>query len=77
MKALTVIERLDVIKDGDVSLVASFEDATENQLQFERAPEGLHLSVIVAIAFAAHGGFGLGTTQSTAEGGASVLGAAV
>ena len=59
MQALAVVKHFDEIKDGLASLGSGFEVAAVDQFLFERAPEGFHGGIVVAVAFAAHGGDGL------------------
>ena len=55
-EALAVVKRFDVIKDCLASLGSGFEVAAIDQFLFEGAPEGFHGGIVVAVAFAAHGG---------------------
>src|ERR1043165_2387635 len=77
MGALAVIEGFDVVEDLLPSLAVAEEHAPVDHLQFERAPEAFHRGVVVAVAFAAHGGgeAGLGQSSPVIPGG--VLDAAI
>ena len=55
MQSDAVIEGLDVIEDGVTSLSNVAEAMVIDQFVFESAEEGLDKSVVVAVAFAAHG----------------------
>ena len=54
MPTARVIEAVDVLEDGRLSLSAGFPRASPNQLGLDRLEEGLNGGVIVAIALAAH-----------------------
>ena len=56
MRALSVIEGLNVIEDGRASLLAGDEPGAINQFELQSAPEAFHDGIIVAIAFTAHRG---------------------
>ena len=55
MESNAVIEGFDVIEDGGASCGVGGEAMMVDQFVFERAPEGFDESVVVAVAFAAHG----------------------
>ncbi len=59
MKADAVVEALDEVEDGGGGRRAGEEGAAVNELVFKGAPEGFHGGVVIAVAFAAHGGNGL------------------
>src|SRR5271165_1473529 len=75
--ALAVVEGLDVIEDFVPGLGAGVKVPAVNHLQLEGAPEAFHGGVVVAIAFAAHGGDQPGPAQCAAVVGAGVLDAAI
>src|ERR1044071_4159309 len=56
MGALAIVEDFDVIEDGGLSLAASGKFSAIDHFQFEGAPEAFDVSIVVAVAFAAHGG---------------------
>ena len=56
MQSSAVIKGFDVVKDGGARLGQGDEAVMVNELLFEAAPEGLDEGIVVAIAFAAHGG---------------------
>jgi hypothetical protein len=68
-----VIERFDVIEDGQTSLVAVLEVLLMERFGFEGAPKRLHGSVVVAIALSTHAGTDMSGAKQGAEGGAGVL----
>ena len=59
MQAAAVVKHFYKIKDGLAGLLSGLEVAAVDQFLFERAPEGFHGGIVVAVAFAAHGGDGL------------------
>ena len=59
VQASAVIEYFYEIEDGLACFVPGFELAAVDQFLFEGAPERFHGGVVVAVAFAAHGGQGL------------------
>ena len=67
MKAFAIIERLDVVEDGDASLVMAGEVTPVNEFQFEGAPEAFHGGIVVTVAPATHGGDQVGVGQSGPE----------
>jgi len=56
VEAVRVIEGLDVIEDGQAGGVMSLELMLMERFSFERAPEGFHGGVVVAIACGTHTG---------------------
>jgi hypothetical protein len=50
-----VVEGFDVIEDGRASCGIGGEAMMVDQFIFKRAPEGFDESIVVAVAFAAHG----------------------
>ena len=54
MPAARVIEAVDVLKDGRLSLAAGLPSASPDQLRLDGFEEGLDSSVVIAIALAAH-----------------------
>ena len=77
MGALGVVERFDVVEDMTSSMASSGKTFSVDEFKFEGAPEAFHGRVIVAVAFAAHGGNEFGVGQSGAIGTRGVLDAAV
>jgi hypothetical protein len=79
VQPLAVVEDFDVIEQGGVSLLARGKliSLPVDQFQFERAPEGFHDGVVVAVGFAAHGSNRLGQLQRRAILQAGVLNAAI
>src|ERR1019366_3275206 len=73
MGAVTIVKAFDVIKDLGACLVAGDEVAAVNQFQLAGAPEAFHGGVVVAVAFAAHGGHQACLTEGTSVIGAGVL----
>ena len=55
MKSDAVIEDFDVIEDSGASLSEAAEAVMIDEFVFESAPEGLDKSVVVTVAFSAHG----------------------
>ena len=51
-----VIERFDIVEDGQFSFGMGSEVAMVEPLGFERAPERFHSGVVVAVAGGAHAG---------------------
>src|SRR4051812_18512044 len=70
MGALAVVEAFDVIEDLSLRLGPVVELSPVDQVEFERAPEAFDESVVVTVAFAAHGGDEAGLL----EGGAVIAG---
>src|SRR5664279_3138837 len=64
MGALAIVEAFDVVKDLALGLGAGVEAAAINQLEFEGAPEAFDGSIVVAVAFATHGGNQAGLVAS-------------
>ena len=56
MQSGAVIKSLDVIKDGATRLGKGGEALVVDDFVFKAAPEGLDEGVVVAVAFATHGG---------------------
>src|ERR1039458_2553044 len=77
MEASAVVKGLDEIKDGLAGLGSGFEVAAIHEFMFEGAPEGFHGGIVIAVAFAAHGGNGLGALEGMAIVVAGVLNTAV
>ena len=77
MEALAVVKGLDEIKDGLAGLGSGFEVTAIDEFVFEGAPEGFHGGIVVAVAFAAHGGDGLRALEGIAIVVTGVLNAAV
>ena len=77
MGALAIVEAFDVIEDFAARLAVADKVAPINQFQFEGAPEAFHGGVVVAVAFAAHGGEQAGLAQGLAVSGAGVLDAPI
>lgn len=77
MGALAVIKGFDVIEDFGVCLGAGGEVAAVNEFQLESAPEAFHGGVVIAVAFATHGGDELRGLERLAELTAGVLHAAI
>jgi hypothetical protein len=77
VESCAVVEGFDVIKDGGTSLGKGGEAVVVNYFVFETAPEGLNEGIVVAIAFAAHGGNQAVLRQHLAESRAGKLGAAI
>jgi len=50
----TIVECLDVLKNGGSCLLMGFEMDARSTFAFERAKEALHDGIIPTIAFAAH-----------------------
>src|ERR1035437_4805941 len=74
MGALAIVEAFDVIEDLAARLGAGGEVAAVNEFQFEGAPEAFHGGVVVAVAFAAHGGQQAGLVQRATVIAAGALG---
>ena len=55
MESSAVVEGFDVIEDGRASLGVGSEAMVVDQFVFECAPEGFDKSVVITVAFAAHG----------------------
>lgn len=72
-----VIERFDVIKDGQGGLVMSLEVLLVERFGFESAPERFHGGVVVAVGAATHARLDLSRTEQLAKGIAGVLDAPV
>src|SRR5436190_16300367 len=77
VRALTVIESFDVVEDFVPGVAVAEEDAPVDHLDFERAPKAFHGGVVIAVAFAAHGGGESGLGQSAAIIARGVLDAAI
>ena len=77
MEALAVVKDFDEIEDGLARLGPGVEMAAVDEFVFEGAPEGLHGGIVVAVAFAAHGGDGLDVLAGVAIVLAGVLNAPV
>ena len=58
VEPLWVIERFDVIEDGQLGLVLGSKVVAMEPFGFEGATERFHGGVVVAVAFAAHAGKG-------------------
>lgn len=56
MQSGAVIEGFDVVEDGGANFGKGGEALVIDDLVFETAPEGFDEGVVVAVAFAAHGG---------------------
>jgi len=56
VEAFRVIESFDVIEDGQASGMPSLELMLMERFSFERAPEGFHGGVVVAVAGGTHTG---------------------
>ena len=54
MKADRIVEGFDIVKESELGLRASGEDAAVCALDFKRAPEAFHGGVVIAIGLAAH-----------------------
>src|SRR5260370_39083192 len=67
VQALAVVKDFDVIEERLADLIGVLESAPVDQLQFERAPEGLHRGVVVAVGLAAHRGNHLRGSQRLAR----------
>jgi len=77
MESLAVVKDFDEIEDGLAGLRARLEVAAVDEFVFEGAPEGFHGGIVVTVAFAAHGGDGLGALERVAIVVAGVLDAAI
>lgn len=77
MSALTVIEDFDVIEDSGLGLAAGGKFLAVDHFQFEGAPEAFDVGIVVAVAFAAHGGDQASLGESGAIVRGSVLHAAI
>ena len=77
MKALTIVKGLDKIKNGQPGLDSGGKGVSADQFVFEGAPEGFHGRVVVAVAFAAHGGLDGVFVKSLTKGVAGVLDATI
>ena len=56
MRALAIVEGFNVIEDVGARLSAGEEVTAVNEFEFEGAPEAFHGGIVVAVAFATHGG---------------------
>ena len=77
VSALAIVKAFDEFKDVLAGLGAGGELAAVNQFEFEGAPEAFHGGVVVAVAFAAHGGHAARLGQRVPVVGAGVLNAAI
>jgi len=77
VQALSVVKHFNEIEDGMACFVSGFEVAAVDEFLLEGASEGFHGGIIVAVAFAAHGGDGLCVLQGLAVVVTGVLDAAV
>ena len=77
MGALVIVKAFDVIEYFVVCLKAGDEGAAIDEVEFEAAPEAFHGGVVVAVAFAAHGGDEARLGQGVALVTAGVLDAAI
>src|ERR1043166_1673654 len=77
VQALAIVKHFDVIEKRLADLSGILESAAVDQLQFERAPEGLHCGVVITVGLAAHRGNHLRGLQCLAIFQAGVLHAAV
>ena len=77
MEASAVVKHFNKIKDSQAGLRTCFEVTTVDEFVFESAPEGLHCGIVIAVAFATHGGDGLCVLEGMAMVVTSVLNAAI
>src|SRR3989442_7437237 len=77
MSALAIVERFDVVEDLGSSAGATVKAAAIDQFQFEGGPEAFHGGIVIAVAFAAHGGNQAGPAEGLAIIATGVLDTAV
>ena len=77
MGALAVIKDFDVIENFGAGLLVADKVSAIDEVEFERAPEAFHGGVVIAVAFAAHGGHQAGCPQGLPVSAAGVLDAAI
>ena len=68
-----VIERFDVIEEGELSLVMSLEVFAVEAFGFKRAPKGLHGRIVIAVCSSAHAGLYFVGVQERPEGATGIL----
>ena len=77
MESERVVEGLDVIKEGGLSLLQVQGDLVVEALRLKGGPEALHGSVIVTTSLSAHAGADPTGVQETAQGTGGVLNSAI
>jgi hypothetical protein len=77
MKALRIVEGLDVVKEQGLSVLEVERELMVEALGFKGSPEALDSSIVVTTASSAHTGKDLMGVQQLAEGTGSILDPAI